>query len=567
MPPTKPLPEPGWNGIAFVLAVNSAIFLVSLTLFALLRRRRSCPERHPLLASSTSSTASPATRRLRTFFFATWDELEAVVGPQGATYLRFESLCLMLLAAMTVFSLPVILPVNALSDSMLGVEGAFTETTVKNVRPGSPALWTHVVYAYLFTAAFVFVFIRTAERLGRTAADKQWSVERSCTVHVIRGMPPSLRSDASLFRFLEIALPNRVASVAVVRRAGPLLRARRRRIVLEEQCERFSILQQSQSSAADHEVEAQPWSPGLPHNGVGVGAGGGTRLNGCCCRYDPTGGKCCPSWRCLGFGFCCRVASDHDRSLLRQYDAAVESEIDACAAFNDARASDAAFIRFKLASDARDFLDPNSTRFYRTIMQDHAQHAGIPGGPGSTGLLWHADPAPEPSDIDWRRVSTLSGTRWLVYAVVNLFVAILMVFLTTPTAVLSTLRSLSLYNTTALGNTFDDVLGEVEDFSPFVRIQVPHPPHTTPAPCVPLPYILLSSLGTVMCPLNLFIARCRVATTHHPGSAWPLTRLPRIPLAHRTTDCKVFLRLPAHAHTRRREQPFAHAPVLHRTLL
>ena len=511
MPP-KPLPEPGWNGIAFVLAVNSAIFLVSLTLFALLRRRRSCPERHPLLASAASTSSPGPGSRLRSFFFATWDELEAVVGPQGATYLRFESLCLMLLAAMTVFSLPVILPVNALSDSMLGVEGAFTETTVKNVRPGSPALWTHVVYAYLFTAAFVFVFIRLAERLGRTAADKQWSVERSCTVHVIRGMPPSLRSDASLFRFLEIALPNRVASVAVVRRAGPLLRARRRRIALEEKCERFSKLAGGGAGAeagaggesagehvrlgspgagqyADHEVEAQPWSPGLPHNGVGGGggAGGGTRLNGCCCRYDPTGGKCCPSWRCLGFGFCCRVASDHDRSLLRQYDAAVESEIDACTAFasNDARASDSAFIRFKRPSDARDFLDPNSPRFYRTIVQDHAQHAGIPGGPGSTGLLWHADPAPEPSDIDWRRVSTLSGTRWLVYGVVNLFVAILMVFLTTPTAVLSTLRSLSLYNTTALGNTFDDVLGEVEDFSPFVRIQVLHPPsaahHPSPA--------------------------------------------------------------------------------------
>ena len=205
----------GFAGIAFVLAVNLAIWISAILYFVLWKTIR-CSDQPGLFIRDPRTKNGPPgkgtwteggqnyqyithgeyctfTERVRTFYATPCDgkEVSALCGPDAVLYLRLQRDAIWLLLGLSCVALFVVIPVNVVQAKQRGFEG-FESTTIKHVPRGSSVLWLHVGFVYLLTCSFGF-YLRYLflQMLHDRETAHPWAIVSLHTMFITDGPPPS----------------------------------------------------------------------------------------------------------------------------------------------------------------------------------------------------------------------------------------------------------------------------------------------------------------------------------------------------------------------------------------
>ncbi|XP_056873099.1 CSC1-like protein 1 [Takifugu flavidus] len=169
-----------FGGVPLVLLLNSSLFLVLLFIFAIIRRNFWDYGRLALLADHEGFN-DPLHRRYGRIsstveeeyelgccswlpFIIRMDEqkIKARCGVDAVHYLSFQRHLLILLGLITICSIGVILPVNMSGDLL---DNEFGRTTIGNVEIGNNLLWLHTVFAVVYLILTVILLRRHTSQM------------------------------------------------------------------------------------------------------------------------------------------------------------------------------------------------------------------------------------------------------------------------------------------------------------------------------------------------------------------------------------------------------------------
>uniref|UniRef100_A0A673CG23 CSC1-like protein 1 n=1 Tax=Sphaeramia orbicularis TaxID=375764 RepID=A0A673CG23_9TELE len=151
-----------FGGVPVVLLLDFSVFLVLLILFSIIRRKFWDYGRLALVADNDGSG------------FCSWlpyilrmdeDKIQTKCGMDAVHYLSFQRHLICLLFVITVTSLSVILPVNLRGDLLGNDPKNFGRTTIGNLEKGNNWLWLHTVFAVLYLILTVFLLRRHTSQM------------------------------------------------------------------------------------------------------------------------------------------------------------------------------------------------------------------------------------------------------------------------------------------------------------------------------------------------------------------------------------------------------------------
>mmetsp|Transcript_4563 Transcript_4563/g.16052 ORF Transcript_4563/g.16052 Transcript_4563/m.16052 type:complete len:786 (-) Transcript_4563:35-2392(-) len=218
------------GGIPLTLALALLLFSIGF-MFLLIARPRlprfyypriwSQGDRPPVTLSFANVSWIP--RALRT----PKDDVAMRGGMYGLLYLRFQLFMFVYFLFMAVLALAIILPIN-LTGGQSGLNG-FVNTTVTNVKQGSPVLYAHCVIAVIFV--LVGLAIISWYQLTYFTSRKGFRSRDFVNSHtiMIRGISKKVNSGAELFSFMDGLYPGQVVSAHIGYDAHELLKLKNKK--------------------------------------------------------------------------------------------------------------------------------------------------------------------------------------------------------------------------------------------------------------------------------------------------------------------------------------------------
>ncbi|KAI4879103.1 hypothetical protein NFI96_014442, partial [Prochilodus magdalenae] len=216
-----------FGGVPTVLAINLVLWLFLLLIFSCLRKAAWDYGRLALLMENDSLTSlfygeqsekekspsesSPSDSETKDMGFCSWlsslyhmkdEEIRSKCGLDAVTYLAFQRHIILLMAVVCLLSLTIILPVN-LSGSLLDDNPQnFGRTTVANVPAQNSFLWLHSIFALLY---FVITVLCMAHHSSRLEYKEDEKVARTL---MITNIPREISDPGLITKHLHEAYPS-----------------------------------------------------------------------------------------------------------------------------------------------------------------------------------------------------------------------------------------------------------------------------------------------------------------------------------------------------------------------
>ncbi|XP_066537235.1 calcium permeable stress-gated cation channel 1 [Hoplias malabaricus] len=216
-----------FGGVPTVLAINLIIWLFLLLVFSCLRKAAWDYGRLALLVENDSLTSlfygeqsekekspsesSPSDSETKDMGFCSWlsslyhmkdEEIRSKCGIDAVTYLSFQRHIILLMAVVCLLSLTIILPVN-LSGSLLDDSPQnFGRTTVANVPAQDRFLWLHSIFALLY---FIITVLCMAHHSSRLEYKEDEKVARTL---MITNIPREISDPGLITKHLHEAYPS-----------------------------------------------------------------------------------------------------------------------------------------------------------------------------------------------------------------------------------------------------------------------------------------------------------------------------------------------------------------------
>ncbi|KAL7873257.1 hypothetical protein AOLI_G00123280 [Acnodon oligacanthus] len=216
-----------FGGVPTVFTINLVLWLLLLLIFSCLRKAAWDYGRLALLMENDSLTSlfygeqsekekspsesSPSDSETKDMGFCSWllslyhmkdEEIRSKCGPDAVTYLAFQRHIILLMAVVCLLSLTIILPVN-LSGSLLDDNPQnFGRTTVANVPAQNSFLWLHSIFALLY---FVITVLCMAHHSSRLEYKEDEKVARTL---MITNIPREISDPGLITKHLHEAYPS-----------------------------------------------------------------------------------------------------------------------------------------------------------------------------------------------------------------------------------------------------------------------------------------------------------------------------------------------------------------------
>ncbi|CAF2045558.1 unnamed protein product [Rotaria magnacalcarata] len=387
-----------YEGIPENLLVNLIVSLILVLLFAYLRRRFSDAKN---IANGTEISnllygQSNSSRHLihnthwlwvRDLFRMTDSDIYRHVSVDAYYYLLFHTYLIFYLLFVTIFSLVVILPVN-IQGTQGTIEEKFALTTIGNLSPNSSLLWVHACTSILFVLIGIIVAY-----LYKNTTRYYVKEDVASRTLMIRGIPQNVCNEEQLRTYFQEAYSTiEITHLTFVYNISQLQHFYKRREFY------FRIWQQSKN------IYEQTGKRSLVYN-------------------DKLGKIC----RCCSKEI---DAMEFYENLYTLYKQRVENEF----ALVKEKRCGLAFITFSTVEQAHkistDFRSKCFARNRRPLTST-SKRLGI--------HKWTVKFAPSPKNIIWKNIPTSEASHWFRIIIVNLILVFFMIFLTTPSIVMSTI--------------------------------------------------------------------------------------------------------------------------------
>ncbi|UJR30010.1 hypothetical protein I4U23_017555 [Adineta vaga] len=402
-----------YEGIPENIIVNLIVTAILLLLFVYLRRRFSDAknivdgtEISTLLYGSSNSSRHKAHNDnescfhrccvshwvwVRDLFRITdWDVYQNC-SPDAYYYLLFHTYLIGYLLFVTVFSLAIILPVNFQGNQGTR-EQKFAHTTIANLAPDSPLLWVHAC------ASILFVLVGIVVAYLYTNATRYYAKEEMASrTLMIRGIPPNVCDEEKLNTYFHEAYPTlEITHLTLAYNIAMLQHVYKRREL------NLRIWQQSKKM-----LEQSGERPVVYNNKCG-------QMCGCCAKEID--------------------AIDYYEKLYKAYKQRVEDEYEHVRK----KKCGLAFVTFATPEQAHKVRSDFRTRFFardRRLETSTSKTLGI--------HEWTVRFAPSPKNIIWKNIPMSEASHWFRIIVVNTILVFFMIFLTTPSIVMSTIDKIA----------------------------------------------------------------------------------------------------------------------------
>ncbi|CAM4761485.1 unnamed protein product [Rotaria magnacalcarata] len=324
------------------------------------------------------------------FKISDWDVYRNC-SPDAYYYLLFHTYLIAYLVFVTIFSLAIILPVN-FQGTQGTIKQKFAHTTIANLPSNSPLLWVHACASILFVLAGILVAY-----LYTNATQYYATEDVASRTLMIRGIRPYACDEEKLSEYFSEAYPTfHITHLTLVYNIAQLQHAYKRR--------ELNLLIWQQSKKMFEESGKRP----VVHN------------NRC--------GQMC-GWFSKEID-----AIDYYERLYNAYKHRVEDEY----LHVREKTCGLAFITFSTPEEAHRVRSDFRLTCFKA---DHRPKTST-----SKSLVvhdWTVNFAPSPKNIIWKNIPISEGSHWLRILVVNTILVFFMIFLTTPSIVMSTIDKIA----------------------------------------------------------------------------------------------------------------------------
>ncbi|CAF1239861.1 unnamed protein product [Adineta ricciae] len=427
-----------YEGIPENIVVNLIVTAILLLLFVYLRRRFS--DAKTIVDGTEISTLlygrSNSTRHLtrdshwawvRDLFRITdWDVYQNC-SPDAYYYLLFHTYLIAYLLFVTIISLAIILPVNFQGNQDLNIqlkevayvremtnlcilstvlylgtsEQKFAHTTIANLPPDSPLLWIHACTSILFVLVGIIVAYLYTNATRYYAKEDMYedeeSKEKASRTLMIRGISSGACDEEKLNTYFQEAYPRlEITHLTLAYNVAMLQHVYKRREL------NLRIWQQSKKM-----LEQSGERPVVYNNKCG-------QMCGCCAKEID--------------------AIDYYEKLYKAYKQKVEEEY----AHVREKKCGLAFITFASSDQAHKVRSD-----FRTGCFSRDRRPETSASKSLEVHQWNVKFAPSPKNIIWKNIPMSEASHWFRIIIVNTILIFFMIFLTTPSIVMSTLDKIT----------------------------------------------------------------------------------------------------------------------------
>ncbi|KAL6477831.1 hypothetical protein MHYP_G00136660 [Metynnis hypsauchen] len=402
-----------FGGVPTVFTINLVLWLFLLLIFSCLRKAAWDYGRLALLMENDSLTSlfygeqsekekspsesSPSDSETKDMGFCSWlsslyhmkdEEIRSKCGPDAVTYLAFQRHVILLMAVVCLLSLTIILPVN-LSGSLLDDNPQnFGRTTVANVPAQNSFLWLHSIFALLY---FVITVLCMAHHSSRLEYKEDEKVARTL---MITNIPREISDPGLITKHLHEAYPScTVTDICFCFDVQKLMKLDSERRKAMKGRMYFTTKSQKEGRIM---IKTHPCAQIL-----------------CCdmCGFEQVDAE--------------QYYSELEEKLTDEFNAE-KNRITmkrlgiAFVTFRDERMT-AVIVKDYSRTRCRQRLQQSSIT---TVVRSHQ---------------WGVRYAPAPSDIIWENLSVCGSRWWLRCVLLNIFLFLLLFFLTTPAIIVNTM--------------------------------------------------------------------------------------------------------------------------------
>ncbi|KAL7862022.1 hypothetical protein SRHO_G00134630 [Serrasalmus rhombeus] len=402
-----------FGGVPTVFTINLVLWLFLLLVFSCLRKAAWDYGRLALLMENDSLTSlfygeqsekekspsesSPSDSETKDMGFCSWllslyhmkdEEIRSKCGPDAVTYLAFQRHIILLMAVVCLLSLTIILPVN-LSGSLLDDNPQnFGRTTVANVPAQNSFLWLHSIFALLY---FVITVLCMAHHSSRLEYKEDEKVARTL---MITNIPREISDPGLITKHLHEAYPScTVTDICFCFDVQKLMKLDSERRKAMKGRMYFTTKSQKEGRIM---IKTHPCAQIL-----------------CCdmCGFEQVDAE--------------QYYSELEEKLTDEFNAE-KNRITmkrlgiAFVTFRDERMT-AVIVKDYSRTRCRRRLQQSSIT---TVVRSHQ---------------WGVHYAPAPSDIIWENLSVCGSRWWLRCVLLNIFLFLLLFFLTTPAIIVNTM--------------------------------------------------------------------------------------------------------------------------------
>ncbi|KAK3881006.1 hypothetical protein Pcinc_014521 [Petrolisthes cinctipes] len=412
----------GFEGIPENILINFIIWLIVVGTFTLLRRKAWNYGRLALLREHTDGEAQQFHEKARdrdktqcspdsasvtsqdsiiqrdqgyftwipTTFMITEEQVVKRRGVDAAQYLSFQRHILAYTSIVCAICLIIALPINFQGD-LEGGDADFGHTTMANLRPESPMMWTHVTLAFFFLPLGIFFMRRFSCRLRREATSSAHTL-------MISRVPRAACFKENMMKHFQEAYPEmEIKSVEFAYSVQHLIaidKAREQARAARLYCEKYLEVKKKR-------LEVRPY-------------------------------------RCGNVCRCCSVCGCPAVDAIEFY---TEEEANLCEEVE----------RLRLRSLQRPtgvaFLTLAHTEDMRRVLQDHIRGIKCISSAPTTSVTpvlkpynWFMRRAPLPNDIYWEHLSVTNRMWWPKAILINSVLFVVLFLFTTPALVLNNLE-------------------------------------------------------------------------------------------------------------------------------
>lgn len=319
-------------------------------------------------------------------------------GPDAVQYLSFQRHIIVCMLIMMIISLTIVLPINFQGD-LEGDERTFGHTTLSNLSPDSSYLWTHVTLAILYLPLGIIIMRRFSVTIKFDERDT--SVSRTL---MITNLPiKKCDSDDLRQHFCEAYPELEIQDIQLaynISRVSVLDKEREKVYQARLYCENYV-------KNTGIRLDMRPYACG--------------NICGCCDLFG------CPTVDAIEY-----YAEEETR---------LRNQVDQERATALKRPLGIAFVTLISVEAAQKIYD------------DHKPSYKCSNNPPSSSVScrltphnWHIQFAPSPKDIYWENLSVPSSYWYVKAVLINLFLFLVLFFLTTPAIVVNFLDNMKVEN-------------------------------------------------------------------------------------------------------------------------
>lgn len=307
-------------------------------------------------------------------------------GIDALQYIVFQKHLLVYTVIIFCLSIGIVLPVN-FSGSNIAAENTFGSTTVSNLKPSSKVFWLHTVFAIIYCVLMVIVLQHFTNMFAAESSDD------STKTIMITNIPKTVTSDLIKKHFCEIYGNTQILEVQIAYNFKKLKDAQRKVLAAQMGRQHCEELLQKTGERPLTTISTNKLSP--------------------CCQ-------CCGASHVDGIEYFTEEEEDGKMETMQQ--------------------------REKLKSLGIAFVTFESAKVVQRCLKDfNTVKHGSPESSVSRKIFsdhWNVMLAPLSGNIIWEHLSVDHESWWARALFINTLLFIFVLFLTTPTVILSTIQEL-----------------------------------------------------------------------------------------------------------------------------